>query len=475
MVLKATVSKNAGWLFSANVVANVIGFVLLVLLARFLGDEMLGLYSFAFAFTSIFALILDFGVIYHPLKEIARNKAKTKEYYGNVAGIKLVAGIIAIFLPIIILYFQGASALTLKVVAVASIAMFFNYFTLVFRMLFAAYEVMKFDAIAMTIERLVALVIGGTVLALGGSLLSFVLVLLLSYFIYFVVSYSFASANIEKFSLAFNFPMWKRILKKSLPFWFTGIFLKIYFQIDTVMLSSMKNFVVTGWYNAAYSLINGLSFIPFVISMVIFPVLAVLHKKDKIQLRVIYTKSMNYLFIIGFPIAIGTLLLAKRIILFLFEETFINAVPALQILIWAELFLFLNHFMGWFLNSIDKQKLFAYATGVSLVINIGLNFLLIPKYSYIGAAIATVITEIIAFSLLYFFTSREGYALHFSSLIVKPVVAGLVMAGLIYALSQLHLLIIIPVAGFVYVALLFLLKVVGREEIDLVMSMFKKH
>ena len=65
---------------------------------------------------------------------------------------------------------------------------------------------------------------------------------------------------------------------------------------------------------------------------------------------------------------------------------------------------FVNYLMGYLLNAIDKQRLFTLTVALTTMLNIALNLALIPKYSFAGAAYATLISEIVSFVMLYYFT-----------------------------------------------------------------------
>ena len=167
------------------------------------------------------------------------------------------------------------------------------------------------------------------------------------------------------------------------------------------------------------------------------------------------------------------MLLADRIILLVYKQGFINSIPALQILIWAEVFVFINYLMGFLLNSINKAKLFTFSTGICVLISIMLNFILISLYSYKGAAFATVATEVINFGLLFYFTAKNGYRLPLAVLVYKPVIAGLVMGVFIIYMSGLHILLLVSIAAAIYFAALSFMKGIEKEEIELVKGIFR--
>ena len=184
-------------------------------------------------------------------------------------------------------------------------------------------------------------------------------------------------------------------------------------------------------------------------------------------------KVFYYLFVLALPIAVGITMASQRIILFVYGNSFENSTISLQILVWALLFIFVNYIIGNLLNSIDKQILFTYTTGFCAILNIGLNFLLIPRYSYIGAAIATVLTELVNFIILFSLISKEGYNLPRLAQLLKPVLASFLMGILLLYTKEYHLFIIVPLSAVFYFSIMFLMKGIGKEEINLVRLLLK--
>ena len=192
-----------------------------------------------------------------------------------------------------------------------------------------------------------------------------------------------------------------------------------------------------------------------------------LHLNEKGKLQMLYHRSFYYLFVVGLPIGIGAVVLADKIILLIYKEPFLASVPALQILIWTEVLLFVNYLMGYLLNSIDKQRLFTYTAAAAAGGNLLLNFILIPRYSIIGASIATVLTQVISFLFLYHYCSANGYRVGLKKVIIKPLVAGIAMGIVIYIIRGLNLFIILPIAIATYALVLLSIKGIGNEEIDI--------
>ena len=161
------------------------------------------------------------------------------------------------------------------------------------------------------------------------------------------------------------------------------------------------------------------------------------------------------------------MLLANRIILLFYGAEFSRSIVALQILAWDILLFFLYMALGGLLVSMDRQNRMAVAAGACALLNIILNLILIPRFSYIGAGIATIATETVLFGLYYYIASKYLYRLPLHKIVVKPIIACAVMATFVYFGSGLNLVVLIIMAVVIYVGTLYLIKGVYGEDIEI--------
>ncbi len=468
------IAKNTGVLIVGEVISRLLSFFLVILIASRLGDTGLGKYSFVFAFIGIFSVLSDLGTTVYMTREVSRDYSLTKDYLGKVFVIKLAVGIISILLPAVIIFFTN-QPIEIKIgVVLAGLAMFMYYIAYPFRAVVNAYEIQNYQSWYVMSERIIAFVLGVFILYRGYGLIALLVVLVISNASSWLLLYTLVSKKIVKLVPSFNINFAKDFLKNSFPFWFTTIFITIYFKIDTVMLSFMADYAATGWYNASYKIIDALSFVPFVVIIAVFPVMSKLFRKSNKTLQILYEKSFYYLSCLALPLGLGITLLAGKIILAIYSKEFANSILALQILVWALVFMFVNYLMGYLLNSIDKQKLFTISTGLSAALNIILNFMLIPLYSYKGAAAATVITEMFNFMLLFYFTSKNGFRINLLKMIYKPIIATSLMGIFIFYLMKMNYLFLIPLSIVFYFIVLFLIKGIGKQEFDIAKSIILK-
>ena len=469
-----SITKNVASLYIGEIISQILTFFLVIAIARYLGDAGLGKYSFVFSFVALFLILADMGLPTLITKEVAKNKALTKAHLTKTFTLKILLNIVTFFITIAAIWFSRKDTETILLVTLAGIAMFFYNLAGMYRAIFQAYELMKYEASSRVIERFIAAGLGIFLFYRGYGIVSLFLVLIFSNIVYYFMLYILTKTKISEVSLAIDVESWKQNLKESMPFWITTVFISIYFRIDTIMLGFMKGFAVTGWYNAALKIIEVITRIPFLLIVAVFPALAKFHRLSYDKTKLLYEKSFYYMILLALPIATGLILLADRVILHIYSSEFTNSVIALQILAASLIFIFVNYLMGYLLNAIDRQKLFTLTSGITTIFNILLNVILIPKYSYIGAAVATLISEILSFSMIYYLTSKNKFSINLAKIVAKPIIANIAMIGFVIYLKNLHLILIISISAIIYFLVILAIKGIGKEEINLLQSLTQK-
>jgi O-antigen/teichoic acid export membrane protein len=216
-----------------------------------------------------------------------------------------------------------------------------------------------------------------------------------------------------------------------------------------------------------------LMFIPAAFLAALYPVVSRFYVSSEESLRFVYQKSFKYLSLLGLPIAVGITMLGDRIILGIFQEGFAPSVIALRVLIWTIPFSFLNAMFGTILASMNRQNLAAKIVLAYTIVNVVMNLILIPRYSYVGAAMVNVVGSLIAFVLLFVFTSRLVCKIPLPKLIFRPVIASGLMALFLFFFSGLSLWLLIPLAAIIYFGILILLRAFSKEDLNLLVRIVR--
>lgn len=466
--------KNTLSLWSAQIVVELLRFLLTIFIARFLGDVIFGKYSFSLAFSAFFVIFSNLGYNTLLIREVAKDKSRARKYLSSVLGLRSFLSVLVFGLIVIIINFADYPYDTKTAVYLFGIYFILVSLSDVYKVTFRAFEVMEFEAIATIVANFIRVSLSILVLYLGYGLIEVALIFVFSEIIDFFISFLICDKKVIKSRPKLDFKFFKDTLRIVLPLSMLPIFSLIYVRADTIMLSVFEGDAVVGWYNAAYNLVLGFKPVAHLFMTAVFPLMSSYYVSSKKSFRNLYEKSFKYLFIIGLPSAVGITLIADKLILFFYGEQYSSSVIALEILSWDILLLFLSMCLSFVLISMNKQSIMAVVAGLSALINVILNLLLIPSFSYVGAAVATISSELFLFVLYLFIVSRNNYLIPFHKIILKPLVACGIMAIVVYQLNNINLAILIATAIIIYFGLLFLLKGFSNDDILLLKNIFKK-
>jgi len=471
------ITKNTLVTIAGEIAGKILTLIFMIYAARYLQAEGFGILSFALAFTGIFGIFPDIGFFPLIVREVARDKSAASKYVGNIVIIKavLVAGMFGIMCLIINL--MGYPYQTVKAVYILGLAVVLEAFSMIFRATFQAFEKLEYISIGKILKN--SLLVSGAffIMHKGLGLIGFAVLYPLASSVSLIYNLGIGVKKFVKPKLGIDVKFWKWIMKEGAPFWLSDIFWVIYFSVDSVMLSIIVGDVAVGLYNAAYKLVFTLSFIPTALIASIFPVTSRLYTSSRDTLRFAWEKSFKYLFMLGVAIGVGTTFLADKIILLLYGSEYASSAIALKILIWAEVAVFLSVALVNLLNSINKQIIVTKVTGTLAILNVIMNLLLIPEYSYVGASIATVITEFLSFMFLFSWISRSEYRLpnrNILSIVLKTGFAGLTMGGFIKYFGNINVVILVILSVLIYFAIIYLLRGFDETDMNLMRRLFKE-
>lgn len=470
------IAKNMGFLFISQIITYVIGFFITISTARYLGAEGFGIISLALSITGIFGVVVDMGLGTLMIRELARDKSFRDKYISNVAIMRLFLSFLMLSLLILTVNLIGYSSVVKDVIYIISLYVVIGAFVGVFTSVFQSYEKMDYLSsvnIANSFLMLIGVFLG---INFRFDILYFASVYLISNTLTLIFTIALYLWKFTFPTLEVNFDFWKPTIKEALPYGLAGIFVTVYYSIDSVMLSIMVDNETVGWYNAAYKLIFVFLSLYSVFTIAIFPVMSRFFENSKESLKYTYERSFKYLLIISLPIALTVTLLANKIILIIYGSDFFPSIIALQILIWTIIFMFINGLSGILLGSTNRQLVVTKITGFSVILNVTLNLLLIPTYSYIGASVATVFTELVSVPIIvYIICKTENVNIkQLNKDTPKIILSGLVMLILLVTLNSLNTVILLIIVYISYLASLYLTKTFDDEDFKLLKSLMNK-
>lgn len=466
--------KNVAFLMSGNVINKILGFAILLLIANYLGPENYGKFTYAFALVTLFVFLSDFGIPSLTIRQVSRKKELANKYLMNSLILRFLLSILSVILIFIIINLIEKSRDIIFLVLIISLTLIFNSINNCFESTSSAFEKMEIIALLSNLKNILLFL--GILLAVfyKWKIISLASTYLIVSCIIALLSYIIVKNKIIRPQWELDFSFWKYLLSHGWPFALTGIFFTIYFKIDTIMIQLIKGSQEVGYYNAAFNLVFALSFIPVSITNALFPRMSEYYTSSKEKLRQAFQLAMRRIFTLSLPIALGGFILAKPIINLLYRENYSPSIIALQILIGTIVFAWANMGMTMLLNSIDRQIIPTKITAIGVLINIGLNLILIPKYSFLGASFATLFTEIML-TILCYFSAKRYFLFKFSwKVFIRLLLALLPCGAIAYLFKNANLIVPIVAGAIIYFLILFLLKEFSEKEKELIKAMVKR-
>lgn len=476
MSLQSKIFRNTLVQVLGKVASTALNLFAFALMTRELGQAGFGEYTTVVTFLSFFAIIADLGLTLVTVQMINSEEEHEEKILGNLFGLRLISALFFIGLaPAVVLLFDYSAGIKFGVLLAAA-SYFFTALNQIMVGLFQNRLKMDRVAWAETLSRFVLII--GVVLSiaynwgLNGILIATSAASLASFALHFYFSRQFA-----RIRPLFQLSWWRKIINLSWPLAITIAFNLIYLRADTLILSLVKGQADVGLYGAAYKIIDVLSSLPFMFAGIVLPLLVTAWQHhDKERFNRIFQKSFDAMAMAALPLAVGTQFVSDELIALIAGSEFREAGPILCVLILAVAAIFLGNMAAHAIIAIKAQKnvIWIYVfTGITSLIA---YLLLIPRFSYFGAAAVTVYSEFtIAFLSTAFLFRRTHLKLDWSGL-GKAVVASVLMGIMLYfwpavlIATPYGLLATIALAGIVYLFVLYALRAFTKSDLNLILK-----
>jgi O-antigen/teichoic acid export membrane protein len=462
----AKILKNALAVLTSNILLLASSLGLYAAIGRVQGPEGLGEFSFVLAFIGLFAFLPDFGLNLYLIREVAKNRDLVQSYLNKAITLVLLLSPLSYFVIYIISSQLDVDPDVKASIYLAGVYLIIGALLNLMRASFHAYERMEYETIIVLVERLGTFFSCLLLLWLGYGLIALICAHIVARLIALVLAVSGYSWKIGSFP-RFSFDKEESIsmLRHSMPFALNIMTTSIYVQADLILLSLWISDEASGYYRAATSLIVPLAVIAASLNSAMFPRITreftISPKNSKRLLEL----SMRYLMTLGWPIALGIVVLAPAFIKLVYGADFEPSIRVLQVLAFIIPLRFINNTMGNGLTAVNRQKIRATIILTSAILNLLLNLILIPQFSYMGASFSTVATEMVITLALYLALSTSLGWLTFQKKLLRIIVCGLIMMAVTYLLRDTYLVIVIIVSALTYGLTLILFKALPQQEI----------
>jgi O-antigen/teichoic acid export membrane protein len=377
-------------------------------LARAITPDGFGIIGYASSIIAYFTMFVGLGFDTVGAREIAQDKLNFKKYVDSIITIRTILSVIAIIILFLFTYFLNKPITVKYVILITGINILSNAFLL--NWFYIGIEKMEIIAVRQVISSILNL-IGIILLVRDFSdtlIASLILAATMAINTAWMLIYYCKNQGLIKFTI--DWPLWKSLFKSSIFIGLTFFIVIIYNNLNMTMLGFMRPFSETGIYNAAYKVILIAILPASIIQNSFFPNLS---RLESIEERLRYTKKYSMLiFLSGTFISFSFFVFANNIIPIVYGNKYNQSIDILRILMITCILMHLSVSYSSALIAWKKEKEVMVAIALGGIVNVILNFLLIPKYGVYGAAISTISCEfvvIIGVGYLYYRTIKILY------------------------------------------------------------------
>lgn len=448
-----------------KIVSTGLGLVALGMMTRYLGQEKFGWYTTAITFLQFAGILVDFGLIPVTAQMLGEGLFEENKLFKNLLGFRFVTALIFFaVLPLIALFFPYPPQVKIAIsfMAISFLAISMN------QVLTGYYQKklkMHIQVIGENIGRIVLVLGLWFLIHKGSSFLPLMAVITLSSVVYAAFLWMQAAKSAPT-GLAFDLPIWGAIIKKMWPISISIIFNVIYLKGDTLLLSIYRPQAEVGLYGAAYRVIDIIAQTALMLMGVILPILSASWARNlKNEFQRQYQQAFDAMMVMAVPMMIGSILLAKKVMILVAGQEFADSGRILSVLSIAVFGLYLGAVFGHTAVAINKQKqtMWIYISD-SIITLIG-YLIFIPIYGMWGAAWMTVFSELYAGIMLWIVIRRQsGQKLKLITL-GKITIAGLSMGAMLLLFNALNIFLLIFIGILTYAAVLLLIKGIKKETI----------
>lgn len=390
--------KNTGFVFASGIASKVFSFLFIVYAARILGTGNFGIFALIGAVTFLLSYFGNFGISQMAIREIARNKTRAEELFNHIFSLRLCLVILAYPILVFVVNLLGYRQEVKHLIYIAGFSTIFSTFSSSFRILYIAFEKFKVPSLILIIVSFLSSISNIVVLFLGYGLKGVVWISFFGSLLGAIISGIWIRRRFTKYRLVFNISIWKDLISQSIPFAILSFFQQANRYMNIFFLSKLPGAIpeelAMGYYSSPSSICQAALIVPSSFRLAALPTVASNEQNLKLIENIIMGSTKSLLLFVIFPMTLATTFFPREIISIVFGDEYLPAIPALTILGWAYAFQIFNAPVSVTLSASKEIRRFIPWATLGLCINLILAIPLIIYYSFVGAAIAFLVSRI---------------------------------------------------------------------------------
>lgn len=393
---KAAIVQNFFWAVLGKFVTLLSGLVVGIIIARYLGPEQYGLMNYVISYVLLFQTFAIFGLDAIEIREEARGAVDYRLVVGTAFGLKVILGCLFMGLVILTSWLMDADAYTTALVAIYSLTIVFNAFSVIRNYFFAIVQ-NEYVVKSEITRTLICIAIKLVLLWMQASLTVFMIAYMLDIVILsggYIVVYHAKVGQIRQWKFSANYARY--LLKESFPLLLTSAAVIIYQRIDQVMIGQMIDNESVGFFSVAAKFVEILIFIPMILSQTITPILVKAREHSQKDYQ---TKAQQFMNLSVWLTLLASALvscIAYWLVKYTFGEVYLPAVAILQVMSFKAASVALSNTAGAMLVTEGLQRYVFFRDGLGCIFCIALNYFLLPRYGILAAAYVAIASNVVA-------------------------------------------------------------------------------
>jgi len=385
------------------------------------GSSEYGFYFALFNFSLLLNIFLDLGITNYNNRNIAQHNQLLSKHFSNIVGLKFLLGFFYIFLVLVGAFFIGYNERQIKFLIILAGNQFLLSLILYMRSNISGLHLFKTDSILSVLDRLLMIIIVGWLLLFRRS--DFKIEWLIysqsaSYITTAIVAFLIVRSKSIGLKLYFNFKFFRVILRKSYPYALLVLLMTSYTRLDSVMIERLLDDGATqaGIYAHGFRILDASSQYALLFASLLLPMFSKM-LKNKENISHLVKISFLLLIIPALVIAINLFFFKNDLIYVLYNEHIAESAKVFGVLILGFVPIASSYIFGTLLTANGNLKELNIMAGIGVVLNLVLNFVLIPELKAYGAALASLITQLITAIMQIYIAHRVfGFKPRFKAL-----------------------------------------------------------
>lgn len=469
------VAKNTAWMLVGGGLGVLLQTLAVVLAARGLALNDFGTFNYLLSFAAVFQFLADFGLTNILVREVARKPDDVGHLLASAKGLMWSLFFFSTTLLLVIVLLLPIPARVKAQSFVMGVASLTLLQAVSYSAVLRAIEAMEFNAIGFTVHKGLFAGFVGLSLAFHLGLWGIVYSQLAASLIFWCFNWQVVAWRVIRVTPQIDFSLWKSMLKDAVPLGSGLVLRQFASQADVLILMWLLDANSLGLFSGPYRILLGLRMFSMAFALPLYPALIRAAQGPAEAFTNFYNRAMKWFCCLAIPGAVAFIVWPRLLTNIFLGPKFAAAQPAMQWFGLAYIPMFVTALSPFIFTALGRQGVFCAAMALAVAVRLGADVAVVPIFGYVGGSAVTALSEIGAFAILAYALGRKGHPLRIANFLIKPVLAGLVMAAIFYPARHLSLLPALPVAAvglIAYLAALFLFRTFSTEELHVMRDGF---